>query len=732
MEENFRILKPFLRGLPIVVIVMVISVMVAKKYLGYVTPMYESTAKIKLADIGEGIPNSNLFKNLDVFASANKIMAEIEVLKSSDLIGKALKQLDFNTEIYRVGAVQSVELYNNSPISLSVTNSFPSVYDTRFKLGMTSAFDFEVRNEDGKLLTKGKLDLPVDLLGSRLIISINQKVMAEKKNIQLIGDYEFEFLSHAKLLEKINKNIDIVAVDKDVPVIRINLKSNVPDKAAAFVNKLAQVYIYDYIETKYQAANTTVKFLNQQIEAASSKLVQSENHIEDYRDANKIVNIRQETETDLRKISQMKIQQTNLKMNLQAIDELNKYITAGKNNFLALAPNFEAFTDLLSTEIVKNIKKLQADKRDLQLTFTPNDERVKVVDAKIADLTNYLVESIKNTRANLQIKYDQMSSDILAAEATFVTVPEKEKNMNSMNRDFNLLQSNYNFLNEKRIEAEIAQAAKISFHRIISPAIVAKKPISPNRSIIIILGALLGLIGSIVAIYSIHFMKAKVNDVYSIEQNSSIPIAVCTPFVTSDTEKQFDKNVLQLMLKNILTKEAILTVTSRADGEGKRFNLLHLCRSIASQHQTVLLIDAGGELEFLKTTSHDIPHLFNTSIENVLYVNLRDPMFAHYSNDRMKELLDDLKRCANYTIINNEFLNEERRALLFMSLADHNLLVIDSRKTPLKWIGKLELIKAEFNMPHLFFLLNKAGYNPSVIKEARIWIKNKLSQPLKK
>ncbi|MBK7805834.1 MAG: hypothetical protein IPJ51_05995 [Saprospiraceae bacterium] len=55
----------------------------------------------------------------------------------------------------------------------------------------------------------------------------------------------------------------------------------------------------------------------------------------------------------MRKISQLKIQQTNIKMNLEAIHELNDYIARGKDNFLDLAPNFEAFTDLLSTEMVK-------------------------------------------------------------------------------------------------------------------------------------------------------------------------------------------------------------------------------------------------------------------------------------------------------------------------------------------------------------------------------------------
>jgi uncharacterized protein involved in exopolysaccharide biosynthesis len=102
----------------------------------------------------------------------------------------------------------------------------------------------------------------------------------------------------------------------------------VPQKAALFVNKLAEMYIRDYIENKFKAANITVDFLKKEIEGANEKLVASEDNIQTYRDTKNIINIRQETETDLRKISQQKIQQTNIKMSLDAIKDLNKYIAS--------------------------------------------------------------------------------------------------------------------------------------------------------------------------------------------------------------------------------------------------------------------------------------------------------------------------------------------------------------------------------------------------------------------
>lgn len=69
MTDTLNFLRPYLRGWPIIIGAMLLAFLVASKYLNYVTPMYESTAKLRLADMNEGVPNSNLFKDLDVFAT---------------------------------------------------------------------------------------------------------------------------------------------------------------------------------------------------------------------------------------------------------------------------------------------------------------------------------------------------------------------------------------------------------------------------------------------------------------------------------------------------------------------------------------------------------------------------------------------------------------------------------------------------------------------------------------
>ena len=59
-----------------------------------------------------------------------------------------------------------------------------------------------------------------------------------------------------------------------------------------------------------------------------------------------------------------------------------------------------------------------------------------------------------------------------------------------------------------------------------------------------------------------------------------------------------------------------------------------------------------------------------------------------------------------------------------MSIASQNLMILDSRKTAEKSVIKIELLKDEYKLPNVWFVLNKAGYNPSVFVEIKkIWNK---------
>lgn len=712
MKESIRLLRPFLRGLPLIILSVILAVLIAKKYLTYVTPHYESTVKIKLADLTQGIPNNNLFKDLDVFASGNKIAAEIELMKSSVLLEKATTKLGISTELLRVGGIRKQELYNNSPI-LIATGSFKAYEDEPILITINEDDSYQLQWELNGNKVNGTLGDTTFLDESYILISRNEELLATKQ-VDLIGTYEFTQYSTEKLIEKLKKNLDVISADKDIPVISIIYKSPIPQKSADFVNRLAEVYIEDYIDSKFKAAETTVGFLDDRIREVSTELSISESKIEDYKNGKGIVDLRQESETDLRKIAQLKIQLSNIKISLDAMQELEDNLRSDNKDFLLKAPNFQTYTDLLSTELIKKTKALQAERRDLLLTFTPNDTRVKVIDDKLDDLIVYLIEGVTNSKKSQKTKYEQLQLEIAEAQTVFEGFATKQKDLTVMNRDFNIYETSYNFLNEKRIEAEIARAAKISFHRIITPATPSKKPVSPNRIIIIIVSGLLALIGSVALIFIVHTAKGKVNDIETIETQSAIPIAIKTPYLPTQIEQDryFLKEAIQLELKGFTKRGARICISSRTNKEGRQLHTRGLAKAFRQQGRKVIVLDFQNILGTSETT------MDNTSYRSMNKVDL-------------DKAITELTVGYDLVLIDNEEMQDEQIGLLLMSLANQNLYILDTRKTPATHIQEVDLMVDEFKLPELCFVMNKYLYSPSVIKEAyqlTLLAKNRLSQ----
>ena len=713
MNDSLSFIKPYLRGWPIILAAMVLAYLAASKYLNYVTPMYESTAKLRMADLNEGVPNSNLFKDLDVFANTQKINAEIELLKSDALISKALAKVPFDVQIFRSGSIRKTELFNDSPVLIKPLIWPEELKDKTFQFEIQENLKFVIIADDGNKYT-GRLGDTITIQNASAVFQLNELLLSQRKNLQIADRYTFSVLSLSKRISQINSNIDIIAVDKDVPVIRISFKSSHPEKAALFPNALAEAYIEDYIDNKYGAANVTVDFLDDRITEMNQKLTDSEQMILNYRDDKKITNIQQETETDLRKISQLKIQQTNLKMSLEAIRDLENYVQSGKEKFLDLAPNFEAFTDLLSTEIIKNIKQLQAQKKDLLLIYTEKDDRVMVVDAKIRDLTSYLIESISNTRKNLQTKYDKLSADIVESEKIFIEVPEKERMMTILNREFEIYQESYNFLNQKKIEGEIAKAAKISFHRLITPATKSLDPVSPNRIIIKVVSALLGMIFAVVFIFIVHSLKARVNDLSTVESQSSIPVIAAIPRLKNlhESEAYFIKALAEWEVKGLIKPEGLTCLSGFSHKHGASFITEQLASVLSLQNRKVLLIKIQQEVDglvesFWKLTQQD-------AAEDILLIS--EAKLKSICSEQWQIFLKEKSQGYAQTLVLNTAFGQSH-TLATMAASELNLVCLDTRLTPARLITEVDLMKDEFNLSNVFFAVNRTGYTPSLFKE---------------
>lgn len=523
---------PLLKGLPIILLCTLIAAFLANRSAGYMTPTYESTAIIKLDDKNVGLGDARLYKDFDLFSSSHKINTEVEVLKSVELIQNAISESSLDINLSRVGKIKTSELLDESPFLIEYTFSDSTFYGVKWNVDVSADDELSIKHSSKEIRLNGAIGDTLKAENVQFVFHKNCELIESKKSLDTAGKFILQIQDDYQIAKHIKNNgLDVMAKDKDVPIIRISYSSSIPEKASKVVNAIAGEYASDNVEQKRKAAESTLNFVDERIANVSRKLRAAEQKLEKYKLQNSIIDLDIQSETDLRKIAQLELQLDNIEMNESALDELNQYVQSGQL-FEESAPH-SGFGDLLFTEMLKKLQTYHSTKTALLGKLTEAHPDIVALDKNIEEINAYLHSSIENTRNDLRTKAETIETAIAEHQEKIANMPSQQKSLVILERDFRHYNDTYNFLNQKRMEAAIAEASNISFHRILQYGETPKEASSPNTSFLTIVGGFLGFTLGCLLSYLLSFLiggyrdsntlktLAGVNSVHEINQRKS-------------------------------------------------------------------------------------------------------------------------------------------------------------------------------------------------------------------
>lgn len=721
-----RMLLPLIKGLPIISLIFFAVLIAAAKYIQYSVPMYSSATKVKLDDRTFGISHNNLYKDFDVFSTKNKVETEVELIKSQTLIRKALQGLNFDVTYNRIGKLKTTELYQNNPFTVAYTTPEGSIFNKNFQIRILNSKEYIFMVHADAEGSRQLFGDTIKIRNAKMCIELNEEV-SKAPGFHLNDLYGFSIHSIEKQIKDItDRYLDITAQDKNIPIIRISYMNPSPQKAADFVNTLCDIYIRDYVDHKSFAAKKTLSFLDEQIDKVHLELSAAERRLERYKQRNDVVNTRQETETELRKIADMKVQLANLEMNEAGITKLNNYINSG-DYYQELAPNF-GFGDLVYTELVKKLQIYNDQQRELLLKYTPSHPKVLNVEQKIDEIKVFIKESIATSERDIRTKREEIEKKIAKAEEFFVVIPEREKKLHILEREFHLQESMYNFLSDKRMEAAIAESASISFHRILQKAEAASKPTSPNKVLIMFVSGLLGLIGGITIIFIKELFSSTVRSKHDIEKLSATPLCgIVRTYDGNDEDIQTLYASLNLEYK-LHQGKYMLAFHSAISGEGKSFMCCKLGEIIANSGLKVCLIDLNlrkPDLHYLMQTG-DRPGIsefiadeinFEQCIQSTTHKNLfvvpagdvaKYSPLSSINHTNFSTKFAEIRAHFDICIIDTPASTNAIDSITVMQQSDINIYIARARFTKRIYLKNPDLIAEEHKIEDIKYLLNDA------------------------
>ncbi len=718
IQKLKKLISTLIKGSPIIAASLIIALFIAKMAIQYSTPKYQSVAKIKLDDQKYGFASNNLYSDFDVFSSENKIETEAEILKSPLLIGKTIDVLNLNVQIYRIGSLKKTFLYKDNPFLFNYSMEDEMIMDKDYFLDVTSKKSFKILNEEEETITSGYFGETFNINGSPLTISLNDSLLNTRK-LEFVDRFQFRLKSRDGWISTISKDLDVKAIDKEIAVLRVVFKSENPYFSADLSNSLCQMYVEDYIQSKSLAATKTLSFIDERMNEIKKKLSQSEDQLEAYKIHHDVVNTTQETETGLREISKLRLQLINLETEEHAVIDLENYISAG-NYYEETSINF-GFGDLTLTELVKKLKLYSDEKRDLLMKYTESDQRVINTQNKIDDIEEYIKEAVKRNKETIVKKRNQIQIALDALSLQFEDLPTRQKEMRGLEREFQINESVYSFLAQKKLEAQIASSALISFHRIIQPAVANKEPISPNKVLITFVCGLLGILFGILIAFSRKLLSGKLYSKSDVEKITDIPIlgAITSTKDRKQQIQEFASLIATIKLKENDENNTFL-VTSSTKNEGKSFITDNMAKIYNNTGYRVAKLNfnvfSPAPIDLNHITINELldsenPEklLKNTADNNFIQIGITDDKLSStiiFSHKNITKVLNLIKDLYQIVIIDTPGSVISIDAQTLLRHVDRCFYIVRAKYSKAEFLPNINFLKEDAEFENMSIVLN--------------------------
>jgi len=709
--------------------------LIAYAYLWYTPKNYATSATMKFEEKKSEI--SDLVSVINADKGPSKVQSETYVIQSRSLILDAIKDLDYRISFYVGGRIRTSDLYPEKPLSVQLlkfdsTNYFHDLISFQPVNNNSFSLSYKIAGKTVKNIFN--YNSPVSV--GPTAFSIKNPGFILKKVV-----YLFKFNTPEDYLGRVKGGLRTNEVTKNSNIISLQQTDYNPQFAADVLNAIMMEYLNYDRNQKTLSATQMIHFIQNQLDTLSAEVRGSANKIKQNKEDSKVIDVTTAAQSELAAAKDLESQISLLKIQEIAIDQLKKQITSEVDN-ANINFKMEGVIDPLLGALVETLDGLLLKRSDLLKQFNANSQPIQDLNQQILQIKNAALNNINESRVRIEKSIGYLNDKLTQVNQQIASLPEAEREMVSLKRDFEVNDKVYAFLSEKKLEAQISRSAILPGATIIEQAQPNYNPVSPNEGGIhrtaIILGILLGL-GLIILI---RVLNPYIYDKETIESLTTIPIlGIIRKFpddMDSDNKQILaiskPKSVFAESVRSVRTNlsflasektSKVICVTSEVAGEGKSFVAINLSSTLSLIDKKVILIAADLRRSKIHKT-FNVPndkglsnYLANQcTIDEVILHSKQENLDFMVSGSvppnpsellhspRMTTLIEELKTRYDIIMIDTAPIGLVSDAIPLIRNSDINAFVIRSGKSKYYAATIPQRIAHEYQLENTVIILN--------------------------
>ena len=342
---------------------------------------------------------------------------------------------------------------------------------------------------------------------------------------------------------------------------------------------------------------------------------------------------------------------------------------------------------------------------------------VLVAQDQINKLKRQLDEGVVNLRATLQAQLDLASNRL--KDVTVLKDESREEAIKrgldahdyvDAKREFERDQELLNQMKIKQMGETISRKIPGESVVVHDPPVISNSPVSPNVTLNLVLGAVVGLIFGLGIAFFLEYLDTSVKTLEDVERYLQVPVLAVIPKDVSVLHRQSgsspDAEAYRILRTNIEfnrknPEDNSITVVSGGAGEGKSTTLVNLAYICAQGGYTTLMIDADlrrprlhtffdinnsvGLTNYLTTELMLEDVILQTPVDNLYFMPsgiLPADAAGILNSRRMSELIQDVKQRFDLVLVDSPPILGVSDASVLASEVDLTMLVVQHRKLP--------------------------------------------------
>ena len=246
--------------------------------------------------------------------------------------------------------------------------------------------------------------------------------------------------------------------------------------------------------------------------------------------------------------------------------------------------------------------------------------------------------------------------------------------------------------------------------RVHEEPVISDSPVSPNVTLNLVLGAVVGLIFGVGIAFFLEYLDTSVKSLEDVERYLQVPVLAVIPKDVGVLHRQSgmspDAEAYRILRTNIEfnrknPEDNAITVVSGGAGEGKSTTLVNLAYVCAQGGYTTLMIDADlrrprlhtffdinnsvGLTNYLTTELMLEDVILQTPVDNLYFMPsgiLPADAAGILNSRRMSELIQDVKQRFDLVLVDSPPILGVSDASVLASEVDLTMLVVQHRKLP--------------------------------------------------